>query len=63
MIYLDNAATSFIKPESVIGTVCETTYKNSTNAGRGGYSAAIKSSEILYETREKLAKIFNIDNP
>ncbi|MBQ3118233.1 MAG: aminotransferase class V-fold PLP-dependent enzyme [Clostridia bacterium] len=63
MIYLDNAATSFIKPEGVVKAVCETTYKNSANAGRGGYSAAIKSSEILYETREKLARVFGINNP
>lgn len=63
MIYLDNAATSYIKPESVLRAVCEATCKNSANAGRGGYSAAIKSSEILYETREKLATVFGIDNP
>ncbi len=63
MIYLDNAATSYIKPESVLRAVCEATYKNSANAGRGGYSAAIKSSEILYETREKLSAIFGVDNP
>ncbi len=63
MIYLDNAATSYVKPDIVLKTVCEATYKNSANAGRGGYSAAIKSSEILYETREKLSTLFNIDNP
>lgn len=63
MIYLDNAATSYIKPESVLRTVCEATCKQSANAGRGGYGAAIKSSEILYETREKLATVFGIDNP
>lgn len=63
MIYLDNAATSYIKPENVLRTVCEATYKNSANAGRGGYDAAIKSSEILYETREKIAELFAVDNP
>lgn len=63
MIYLDNAATSYIKPENVLRTVCEATYKSSANAGRGGYSAAIKSSEILYEAREKLSNVFGIDNP
>lgn len=63
MIYLDNAATSYIKPDSVIKTVCDATYLNSANAGRGGYEVSIKSSEILYETREKLAQIFGVENP
>ncbi len=63
MIYLDNAATSYIKPESVIKAVCDATCRNSANAGRGGYEISIKSSEILYETREKLAEIFGVENP
>ncbi len=63
MIYLDNAATSYKKPESVARALFSSTYKNSANAGRGGYDLSIESGEIIYETREKLADFFNIKNP
>jgi len=63
MIYLDNAATSFVKPDMVCRAQVEAIYKNSANAGRGGYDLAVKSGEILYETRESLSKLFNIQNP
>jgi len=63
MIYLDNAATSYKKPESVARALFSSTYKNSANAGRGGYDLSIKSGEIIYETKEKLADFFNIKNP
>ena len=62
MIYLDNAATSYIKPDSVLRTVCEAMYKNSANAGRAGHDLSIKSGEILYNTRRSLAKLFNIED-
>lgn len=63
MIYLDNAATSYKKPDSVARALFSSTYKNSANAGRGGYDLSIESGEIIYETREKLADFFNIKNP
>ncbi len=63
MIYLDNAATSYKKPESVCRTVCEATYKNSANAGRGGHDLSVKSGEILYNTRQTIANLINVNNP
>ncbi len=62
MIYLDNAATTLIKPEEVYTTV-NTVMRSAANPGRGGYTQSLKSSEYIFETREKLAKLFNISDP
>ena len=63
MIYLDNGATSFKKPESVLRAVCEATYKNSANPGRGGHNLSVAAGETVYGARESLAKLFNIEKP
>ena len=63
MIYLDNAATSAKKPDSVYRSLISATVNNSINAGRGGYSSSKSASEILFNTRMSLSRLFNIDNP
>ena len=55
MIYFDNAATSGVKPQSVIKEV-ENALKNySANPGRSGHFLAYKTAEKVYETRRKIA--------
>jgi len=61
VIYLDNAATSWPKPESVYQTV-EQTIRNAGNAGRGANSMSLAASRILIEARMLLAELFNIPN-
>lgn len=63
MIYLDNAATSFYKPASVIKAMGENTARNSVNAGRGGHVFSRRGAEIITETADSLANLFNIDCP
>jgi len=63
MIYLDNAATSFKKPKEVIMTMYDCICKGCANPGRGGHSLSVASGEILYNTRGRLAELFNIQNP
>lgn len=63
MIYLDNAATSMQKPSTVYRAVMETMQKNGASPGRGGYAASIKSSETVYEARERLAAFFHVEDP
>lgn len=63
MIYLDNAATSYKKPDGVIRAVCEATCKTSANPGRGGHSLSVSAGEILYNTRSRMAELFNVENP
>jgi len=61
MIYLDNAATSFPKPESVYQAVDQFNRYVGANPGRSGYAAARKAGRIVAETRESLAKLFHVD--
>ena len=59
MIYLDNAATSFPRPEQVYQEMDRINRTLSVNAGRGGYKAAREASAIIYDTRKKLAELFH----
>lgn len=62
-IYLDNAATSMIKPEIVAKSMYEFMINNGTTSGRGSYKKAIQSDKLVYETRKLVASLFNFDNP
>ncbi len=57
MIYLDNAATSFPKPQSVINAMCRAQLCGA-NPGRGGHSLSARAGETVYRCREKLAGHF-----
>jgi len=58
MIYLDNGATSFHKPPAVYGAVQEAMYR-CANPGRGGYSAARKAADVIFECREQAGILFD----
>ena len=62
MIYLDNSATSFPKPECVTEAVCNSFYKFGANSGRGAYEMAIDTTEQIYKCRQKVAYFFNAEN-
>lgn len=57
MIYFDNAATTYIKPDCVIQSVIQS-LRFSGNAGRGGHEISLESSRKIYNAREKLADFF-----
>ncbi len=57
MIYLDNGATSFPKPESVCAAVSEA-MRQCANPGRGSHEAARAGAEVLYDCRETAAALF-----
>lgn len=59
MIYLDNAATSWPKPESVYQTVDEFLRTKAGNPGRGSHSMAVAASRIVDETRLLPARLIN----
>jgi len=63
MIYLDNAATTWPKPEVVYQAVDSCLRQCSGNPGRGNHGSARGANYILYEAREALAALFNINNP
>ena len=58
MIYLDNGATSFHKPETVYRAM-RCALDNCANPGRGGYPAAMAAVEQVYRCRETAGKLFS----
>ena len=60
MIYLDNGATSFPKPQSVIRAVGNAAAKMG-NPGRGGYPAAMAAAQTIYRCREAAGEMFGCD--
>lgn len=63
MIYLDNGATTFPKPVPVTASVNNALKYSSANPGRGGHKMAIKASEIVYNSRIKIAEMFKVSDP
>lgn len=59
MIYLDNAATSFPKPEAVYRAVDDCLRNYCANPGRGGHKLSLQSGRVLLEARELLSELFN----
>jgi cysteine desulfurase family protein len=62
-IYLDNAATSWPKPNNVIIKMTEFQNLIGGNPGRSGHSMSVEAARIVYRTREKCAELFNVDDP
>ena len=59
LIYLDNAATSFPKPEIVHDTAREFYAANGVNPGRTGCDLALHAEEMIHNTRKGLTEFFN----
>lgn len=59
-IYLDNAATSFPKPECVYDAVLQTMRMVGASPGRGGHGAAMVASRLLFEARETVARFVGL---
>lgn len=62
MIYLDNAATSFLKPDCVAEAVFEA-MKSLGNSGRGFSGESLAASRVIYDTRCLLAELFDVESP
>ena len=63
MIYFDNAATSFPKPQEVSAAIIN--YMNNIGAspGRSGHRLSIEAGRILYQCRENIAELFHVEDP
>ena len=61
MIYLDNAATTYPKPECVLSALDQAN-RNAYNSGRGSYTVARNNTKIIDDVRNKLLKLNNIHN-
>lgn len=60
--YLDNAATSYPKPDSVYEAMDDFNRQIGGNPGRGASRRTMTSNSILFETRVALASLFNISD-
>ena len=61
MIYLDNAATTYPKPESVYKALDEAN-RSAFNAGRGEYDASRKAFETIEKARRNIASFINVQS-
>ncbi len=63
MIYLDNAATTFPKPKSVLDAMYAFMETTMANPGRSGHRMAMETNKRILETRIKLASVIGAANP
>lgn len=58
-VYLDNGATSYPKAPGVAEAMSDYILNNGANVGRGAYESSFEAENIVFETRELLAELFN----
>jgi cysteine desulfurase family protein len=63
VVYLDHAATSWPKPQSVIDAVHEAMMHDGANPGRGSHRMAVRASRTVFEARKQVAKLLQVTNP
>ena len=63
MIYLDNAATTYPKPQEVRAAVAQSLRRYGANPGRAGHSMAMAASEEVFRCRSEAAEFFNAPGP
>lgn len=62
LVYLDNAATTFPKPEVVYDEVMKCMKEYGANPGRSGHRLALEAGRVIYDARETISEMFNIEN-
>ncbi|HXZ35338.1 MAG TPA: aminotransferase class V-fold PLP-dependent enzyme [Thermodesulfobacteriota bacterium] len=60
MIYFDNAATSFPKPEEVARAMVHFSNEIGGSPGRSGHRLAIEAGRVVFEAREGIARLFGV---
>src|SRR5260370_20553103 len=63
MIYLDNAATSFPKPESVYQALDRFARQDLANPGRAGHKMALAAERVLDDCRHLLNQLLHGEGP
>lgn len=63
MIYFDNAATSFPKPQCVYEKLEECVKTYCGNPGRSSHALSRRSDEEIYKTRELVSSLLGLDAP
>lgn len=63
MIYFDNAATSWPKPDAVPEAMARFLRECGANPGRSGHALSIQAGRVVYEARERVARLLGLDDP
>ena len=63
VIYFDNAATSFPKPQPVIDAVMEYMTAIGANPGRSGHQLSVNAGEVVFSARQAIASLLSVRNP
>lgn len=63
MIYFDNAATSYPKPEALYQEIGNRMKQYGANPGRSGHEFGLQTNRAIYETRDSLNQMFHGENP
>lgn len=63
MIYLDNGATTWPKPISVLREMNRCLRQYAANPGRGGHDMAARAGDMVYRCRSAVGELLNADNP
>ena len=63
VIYLDNAATTFPKPSSVLNEMIETYIRIGVSPGRGSYDLSVEAEEFVNRVRLQISNFFGNDDP
>ncbi len=61
-VYLDNAATTMVKPPAVAKAV-KKAINRLASPGRGGYAQSIRAADLVFECRQRAAEMFHVDDP
>lgn len=62
-VYLDNAASSWPKPDTVNKAMTEFNREIGANPGRSGHSMSIDAGRLVFSVREKIATLFGVPDP
>ena len=58
-VYVDNAATSFPKPDSVYNDILNYMRNIGGNPGRGASTSSLKGNKVVFQCRNALCEFFN----
>ena len=63
MIYLDNSATTYPKPQGVRQAVQRAFTDFGANPGRSGYGMCLRTTQAVYQVRQQAAEFFGAPGP
>jgi cysteine desulfurase/selenocysteine lyase len=63
IIYLDNAATTFPKPDEILTAALDAYTRFGVNPGRSGYDLCLVAGDLVQETRGELTRFFGGRDP